>query len=267
MANEDLKGGAPEPALQLELVSGQYPTYAAMKRHGSELAVEEVFFHCGQDRRPGRRPDRTMMALSCRWMPTAPTVSRDATEQHGGASEPTGATGSRDAAELTEGAKQAAQSLADILEGQPKPTARRRARDGRFYTKEEFNAEYGEDLGHDRWEEADEIEEYEWGPNDVNSVLGHALWPRETPKMMMLVNGNILLAAATCPPAALIETLFKTLLRVRQADFEAEAGINNPDAWDTGAAERCVRIDTDRHLGEAEFGKAYARWRRIPQGW
>ena len=66
MANEDLEGGATEPAVQVELVSGQYPTYAAMKRRGSKLAVAEVLFHCGLDRRPGRRPDRTMMTSPSR---------------------------------------------------------------------------------------------------------------------------------------------------------------------------------------------------------
>ena len=79
--------------------------------------------------------------------------------------------------------------------------------------------------------------------------------------MMMVVDGDILLAAATCPPAAVIEHLFKTLLRVRQAEFEAQAGVNNPDAWDTGAAEPGVPIDLDRQLDGPEFGSAYGRWR------
>ena len=101
------------------------------------------------------------------------------------------------------------------------------------------------------------------GPADVNSVLGRALWPRETPKMMMKgPDGEILLAAATCPPAAVIEHLFKTLLRVRQAEFEAQAGVKDPDAWDTGAAEPSVAIDLTRELDKTEFGSAYARWRQ-----
>ena len=50
MANEDLQGGALEHAVQVELVSGQYPTYAAMKRRKSKLAVEELLFHCGMDK-------------------------------------------------------------------------------------------------------------------------------------------------------------------------------------------------------------------------
>ena len=68
MANEDLTGGASEPADQAELIAGQYPTYAARKCHDSKLAVEEILFHCGLDRRPGERPDRTRMTLNCRWM-------------------------------------------------------------------------------------------------------------------------------------------------------------------------------------------------------
>ena len=68
MVNRALDGGALEPAVQVDLVSGQYATYAAMTRHGSILAVEKVLFHCGLDRRPGDRLDRQMMTLNCRWM-------------------------------------------------------------------------------------------------------------------------------------------------------------------------------------------------------
>jgi len=74
MANEDLTGGASEPAAggasepadQVELVAAEYPTYAAIKRHGSKLTVEEVLIHGGLDTRPGDRPDHTMMTLRCR---------------------------------------------------------------------------------------------------------------------------------------------------------------------------------------------------------
>ena len=99
------------------------------------------------------------------------------------------------------------------------------------------------------------------GTTEVNNILGRALWPRETPKMMV-VDGDILLAAAACPPPAVIENLFKTLLRVRQAEFEAQEEVNNPDAWDTSAAEPGVAIDLDRQLDGTEFGSAYARWRQ-----
>ena len=40
MANEDLQGGASEPAAQVELLSGEYPTYAALRRLGSKLEVD-----------------------------------------------------------------------------------------------------------------------------------------------------------------------------------------------------------------------------------
>ena len=52
------------------------------------------------------------------------------------------------------------------------------------------------------------------------------------------------------------------MLRVRQAEFEAQAGVNNPDAWNTGAAEPGVPIDLERELDGEELGSAYARWRR-----
>ena len=68
MASADDQGGAGEPAVQVELVSGQHATYAAMKRRGSKLAVEAVLFHQGLDTRRGDRFDRTMMTLNCRWM-------------------------------------------------------------------------------------------------------------------------------------------------------------------------------------------------------
>ena len=171
----------------------------------------------------------------------------------GGASEPAGAA-------LAGGAEYAAQGLAEMLEDLERPEVRRKARDGRFYTKDEFLNQYGDD-GHDKWEEADDVEEYPWGKDDIHSVLGRALWPRETPKQYMVVDGDIVLAAATCPPAALIQHIFKTLLRVRQAEFEAQAGVENPDAWDTGAAEPGVAINATRHLTEDEFGVAYKRWR------
>ena len=51
MASEDLDGGASESAVQVELLSGQYPTYAALKRREPKLAVEAILFHCGLGRR------------------------------------------------------------------------------------------------------------------------------------------------------------------------------------------------------------------------
>ena len=67
MVNQELQSDASELALQVELLAGQYPTYAAIKRVGSPLTTE-VQFHCNLDSRPGTRLDRTMMLLECQWM-------------------------------------------------------------------------------------------------------------------------------------------------------------------------------------------------------
>ena len=79
--------------------------------------------------------------------------------------------------------------------------------------------------------------------------------------MMMMVNGDILLAAATWPPAAAIFDIFKTLRCVRQAELEAHAGVHNSDAWNTGAAEPGVSINVVRELSDIEFCSTYGRWR------
>ena len=69
MVNDDFRGDAPELAAHIQLVSGEHAAYAAFKRRGSMLAVEEVVFHTGLDTRPGdRRCDRTMLTLNCTWM-------------------------------------------------------------------------------------------------------------------------------------------------------------------------------------------------------
>ena len=79
----------------------------------------------------------------------------------------------------------------------------------------------------------------------------------------MARDGEFQLAAATCPPKDLVEDLFKTLLRVRQAQFEVEAGAtSSPDTWDTGAGEPGVAIDLDREFDGVEMGVVYGRWRR-----
>ena len=79
---------------------------------------------------------------------------------------------------------------------------------------------------------------------------------------MMVANGEILMAAATCPPATINANLFKTLLRVRQAEFKAKAEVTKLHAWNTGAAEPGVPIVLARELNGQGFGSAYARWRR-----
>ena len=71
-----------------------------------------------------------------------------------------------------------------------------------------------------------------------------------------------MVAAAICAPAAVIAELFKTLLRARQAEFAAQAGFLDPDAWDTGVAEPGVAIDIDRQLSDTEFASAWGRWRQ-----
>jgi len=76
-----------------------------------------------------------------------------------------------------------------------------------------------------------------------------------------VVDGEITTAAATCPPANVIADLFMTLLRVRQAEFEAQAGVKDPDAWNTGAEEPGVPINLTRELDGDEFGSAFVRWR------
>ena len=110
-------------------------------------------------------------------------------------------------------------------------------------------------------DQTEQTEEFEWGATSVDSMLGRALWSRESPKTIMVVDGEITTAAATCPPANVIADLFMTLLRVRQAEFEAQAGVKDPDAWNTGAEEPGVPIDLERELDGEEFGSAYARWR------
>ena len=143
-----------------------------MKRRGSKLAVEEVLFHCGLDRRPGIRPDRTMMTLNCRWM------------------------------------------------------------DESHHDNELLFTRFHETCLESKREKC---------------RVARALWPRETPKMMMVVDGDISLAAATCPPAAVIDDLFKT-------EVEAQEGVNSPEPG--------VAIDRDRQLDGTRFGSAYARWRQ-----
>ena len=41
IVNENITDSATESAVRRELLSGQYPTYAAMRRRGSKLAMED----------------------------------------------------------------------------------------------------------------------------------------------------------------------------------------------------------------------------------
>ena len=77
----------------------------------------------------------------------------------------------------------------------------------------------------------------------------------------MTDEGESLVAAATCAPVELIQDMFKTLLRVRQAHFAVQKGYKEANAWNTDAAEPGVDIDIGRELTEDEFQKAFSRWR------
>ena len=68
MVNDELLACGSEIDVRVVLVSGTHPTYAAVKRRESMLAVEKTLFHRGLDKRPVRHPDRAMMTLICRWM-------------------------------------------------------------------------------------------------------------------------------------------------------------------------------------------------------
>ena len=110
-------------------------------------------------------------------------------------------------------------------------------------------------------DQTEQTEEFEWGASSVDSMLGRALCSRESPKTIMVVDGEITTAAATCPTATLITETFETLLRVRQAEFAFQAGYPDPDSWDTGAVEPGVRVDITRELTGPEMGSAFKRWR------
>ena len=79
------------------------------------------------------------------------------------------------------------------------------------------------------------------------------------PQVCVIANGEILLEAATVPVADAVAEIFKTLLRARQAQFDAMQGVENPDAWShsAGALEPGRREFTPE-----EFEAAYARWRK-----
>ena len=62
--------GASEPAApRVTLISGEYPTYAAIKLDEDDLVVVDNCWHCGLDGRPHKTQgdDRTMLTLTCEW--------------------------------------------------------------------------------------------------------------------------------------------------------------------------------------------------------
>ena len=69
-AFEQEDGGASEPAApRVTLISGGYPTYAAIKLDHGDLVVYDICWICDLDDRPhvskGRL--RTMLTLTCEW--------------------------------------------------------------------------------------------------------------------------------------------------------------------------------------------------------
>ena len=53
-----------------------------------------------------------------------------------------------------------------------------------------------------------------------------------------------------------------TLLRMRQAEFEAQSGVQDPDAWNVTAAASHVPIDVSRERTGNKFESALRRWRK-----
>jgi len=155
-----------------------------------------------------------------------------------------------------------AQKLEDSQSALPSRPDRRQAHDGRLYSKDEFLAHYGDELGETRWEEAPIGEEFDWD-EDPAGVVGLTLWPRESPKRMVVTaEGDIAFAAVSSTCGDVVEELFATLLRVRQAEFASKAGFPDSNAWNIGAVEPDVPIDIHRTLKEHEFESAWGRWRK-----
>ena len=106
---------------------------------------------------------------------------------------------------------------------------RRQARDGRLYFKDEFVEFYGSDCGEDFWEESPPGKEFPWEDDPVGDI-GRALWPRETPKRMVIQpDGEIAVAAVTSARGSVVEDIFATLLRVRQAEFASGLQDDDPE--------------------------------------
>ena len=153
-----------------------------------------------------------------------------------------------------------AEKLDDATLDENKPD-RRRARNGRPYSKNDFMQWYGDDRGENEWECAPPVEEFNWAA-EANGVVGAALWPRSVPhRVRQLPNGEIGLAAATTPNGRLVEELMATLLRARQAEFASAKGYRDPDAWNIGVVEPDVPIDIHTQLSEEQLESAWNRWR------
>ena len=82
--------------------------------------------------------------------------------------------------------------------------------------------------------------------------------------MVLQPNGEIAVAAATSARSSVVEDIFATLLRVRQAEFASWDHAEEPDAWSTGVAEPGVCIDIHTSLSDKIFESA---WRSLqPRG-
>ena len=78
------------------------------------------------------------------------------------------------------------------------------------------------------------------------------------PQVCVIADGEILLEAAAVPAANAVAEIFKTLLRARQAQFDAMQGVENPDAWSHSAG---ALQPGGREFTDDEFSEAYSRWR------
>ena len=191
--------------------------------------------------------DRCKDAGKKRPLQAAESGSISSTSETGGAVEPTAEdppakirkTTKR--SPLQEKAAEAAAMLAANLEDVPKPKLGegrgvwREARNGRYYYEDEFVDWYGPDRAEDEWADAPLVVEQD-RQKDPAGVIGAALWPRGWPhRTVVLATGEIGVAAATTADSNVVADLVASVLRVRQAHFESEVGIEDPDAWDTGA--------------------------------
>ena len=146
---------------------------------------------------------------------------------------------------------------------------RREAPNGRYYTEDEFLGYYGPDRGADKWDSAPICDEHDWAVDPVERI-GAMFWPRERPVgIVVLPNGTIAVEVSTLRDENVAVDLLAALLRVRQAEFASQGGgvgtgvgePRDPDAWVTSVAEPGVEIDMHRTLTEAEYERAWSRWR------
>ena len=173
---------------------------------------------------------------------------------------------------LRAAANSAASILLEQLEDVSQPDlveTRREAPNGGYYTEDEFLGYYGTDRGTDEWDGAPICDEHDWVVDPVRRI-GTMLWPRERPRgTVVLSNGTVAVEVSTFRDDNVTVDILAALLRVRQAEFASQGGgvgtgvgePRDPDAWDTSVAEPGVEIDIHRTLTEAEYERAWSRWR------